>query len=727
MDEAIRSVEATEGLRVTWNVFPNSKAEAPKNIIPLAFVYKPMHGYHDNSLLQVNYAPVRCTKQECGSILTSYSPIDFTTRNWTCLFCNRINILPPHYRDITQETLPYELIPGNSSVYYRTSKVTGYVRTYWFVIDACTFDEERHLLMKDILLTTLEALPEDCLIGVMRYSANIEIFSLDSSNSTTVHVFPSVSYTPSSLQKALTHGAQAPSPLNKFTKRKSESIQLIRGILKTLQQNIFPVSSVERPKRCTGSAVLLASSIVQSTCQEGSGHILLYTQGPCTFGPGAIASLSLKDPIRTNKSGLSKLFSSENIYDTSAAQLGKKGHTVDIIAAGIDDFGYSEMRALTEKTGGLAVFARDFDPYISKESIKRMFSKNEENLLNRVFDGRTSIKFSRGYVLKNVLGHGVFSEEKKSLLWREPALFKGATQILLMEITEDLPVGAPAYVQITTKFTDSSGESFERVTTLARSFADASNPQQLIMGFDQEAAAVFKAKELCINADNGDGLDVIRQADRSLIRFMQRFCTFQRDAPSSVKSSSSFSFFPELIFFLRRLPALHTDGLSYDEVAYQRTVILAEDVPSVICIMRPPLVSFHYTGDRCSVELDSKSLQPDVSLLVDTFHDVVIWRGKDIVAWIEAGIKDSPEYWYFRDMLKTVEQEAKHIVENRLPVPKFTVCNQNSSQERILLCKVNPSSSVANASAGASGQMIVTEDIDFARFFEYLLKIVVSS
>ncbi|KAH9385481.1 protein transport protein SEC23 [Nematocida major] len=730
MEEAIRSVEEKEGVRLTWNTFSNIKSETAKNIIPLVCLYKPLHGYHNDSLLKVGYGAVRCARPDCASVLSPYSSLDFGSKHWGCIFCGRMNMLPPHYRDISAENLPYELFGDNSTVFYKGTQVSGYKRVYWFVIDVCSFDEERHLLLKEGLLTALESLGEDDHIGIIRYSANIEIISLENLEVRKLHVFPAVDYTVAVLQKEFVAPGNSISPLSKFTRRKGDCLQQVQQIFKNLQINAFPVPTMERPKRCTGSAIQLASSIVQSTCAEGTGHILLFTQGPCTYGPGAISSISLKNSLRIQNKDFSKLFTKESIYETIANNMGSRGHVIDIIAAGIDDFGFAEMRSLIEKTAGTSVFARDFNPYIYKESIKRMFAKDaaEGAAMKRVFDVRTTAKVTKGYQIKNTLGHGFeqSADKKQNYVWRQGSLFDRSTSAFVFEQTSDAPAGASVHVQICTKFIDSNGESYERVTTIARSFGNSSNLGQLILGFDQEAACVYKAKELSVNADNGDGVDVIRQADRCLIRFMQRFCQFEKDSASTIRVPPSMSFFPEFMFFLRRLPALHTDGLSLDEVAYQRTILLTEGSSSTMCIIRPSLVAFHYTGERSPVELDSRSLKQDVALLVDTFHDVVIWYGENIASWIKAGIKENPEYWFFKDMLESLEKEANEIVEKRLPVPKLTKCDQYSSQERILLCKVNPASSVANSVSG-EGQTIVTEDIDFARFYEYLIKLVVST
>lgn len=733
MDEAIKRVEEKEGVRLTWNILSNNKAETAKNVIPLVCTYKSIHGYYDGSLTQVPYPAVRCAKPECSSVMSTYSSIDFGTKHWKCIFCGRMNMLPAHYRGITQENLPYELFNNNTTVYYKGGSTPGYKRTYWFVIDLCSFDEERHLLLKEGLLAALDGIGEDDHIGIIRYSANIEIVSLENLEIRKVHVFPAVEYTSAVLQKAFISENKNVSPLSRFTRRKGDCKEYVQKVFKSMQINPFPVPAIERPKRCTGSAIQLASSIVLSTAAEGTGHMLLFTQGPCTYGPGAISSLSLKQSLRITGKEITKFFSKESIYDRVANLMGAKGHVVDIIAAGIDDFGYAEMRNLVERTAGTIVFARDFNPYIYKESIRRMFVRGdttdgEVSPMRRVFNARTTAKITRGYRIKKTYGHGFEenTDKKQEYIWKQGSLFERSTSAFSFEQIEDVPVGSPGYIQICTKFIDSSGDTYERVTTLSRGFGNSSNLDQLMTGFDQEAACVYKAKELSVNADNGDGIDVIRQADRCLIRFMQRFCGFERDRASSIRMPKTMSFFPEFMFFLRRLPALHTDGLSLDEVAYQRSVLLNEDSTCTMCIIRPTLVAFQYTGERSGVELDSRSLKSDVALLVDTFHDVVIWYGSNIASWISLEVKDKPEYWFFRDMLESLEKEAKAIVEKRLPVPKLTHCDQYTSQERILLCKVNPASSVANNTIG-EGQIIVTEDIDFGRFYQYLIKLVVAT
>lgn len=56
------------------------------------------------------------------------------------------------------------------------------------------------------------------------------------------------------------------------------------------------------------------------------------------------------------------------------------------------------------------------------------------------------------------------------------------------------------------------------------------------------------------------------------------------------------------------------------------------------------------------------------------------------------------EHAAFKDLLEAPKQEAMQIVNERFPVPRFVDCNQNGSQARFLLAKLNPSSTYNTSS-----------------------------
>ena len=53
-----------------------------------------------------------------------------------------------------------------------------------------------------------------------------------------------------------------------------------------------------------------------------------------------------------------------------------------------------------------------------------------------------------------------------------------------------------------------------------------------------------------------------------------------------------------------------------------------------------------------AVLLDSRSIQPDRILLMDTFFQVVIYQGEAIKKWREAGYQHMPEYENLRQLLQ---------------------------------------------------------------------------
>ena len=85
--------------------------------------------------------------------------------------------------------------------------------------------------------------------------------------------------------------------------------------------------------------------------------------------------------------------------------------------------------------------------------------------------------------------------------------------------------------------------------------------------------------------------------------------------------------------------------------------------------------------------------------------------------------------------LSTTEQapqeEAHSIISRRFPTPRFTDCDQNGSQARFLLAKLNPSATyTTSAGAGglsSGGEIIMTDDVSLQVFTDHLKKLAVQS
>ena len=100
------AIESTDAVRFSWNHFPNSKASAIKNVVPLSLLYTPNKEL-DNMIL-VEYEPLKC---RCGAVVNPFCIVDYRTKSWSCVFCGSRNQFPTSYaQHISEENLPAELI-----------------------------------------------------------------------------------------------------------------------------------------------------------------------------------------------------------------------------------------------------------------------------------------------------------------------------------------------------------------------------------------------------------------------------------------------------------------------------------------------------------------------------------------------------------------------------------------------------------------------------------------
>merc|ERR1719456_1504228 len=230
-----------------------------------------------------------------------------------------------------------------------------------------------------------------------------------------------------------------------------------------------------------------------------------------------------------------------------------------------------------------------------------------------------------------------------------------------------------------------------------------------------------------------DPLDVLRWCDRTLIRLAARFGDYEPGNVASFDLPAEFRVFPQFVYHLRRGNFLQTFNASPDETAYYRIVITRENVMNSLVMIQPALLQYSFEeGPPQPVLLDSASLKPNVILLLDSFFHVVIWRGETIQAWFDAGYQDKEEYANFKMLLQAPAEDAKAILDDRFPVPKFIQTNAGGSQARFLTSKVNPSQTHNNVSAGFGGgptdsSVVITDDVSLQVFMEHLVRLAVQS
>ena len=138
---------------------------------------------------------------------------------------------------------------------------------------------------------------------------------------------------------------------------------------------------------------------------------------------------------------------------------------------------------------------------------------------------------------------------------------------------QPLQQGSRGLIQFVTHYQPhyqhSSGQQRLRVTTIARTFAEAGS-LQVAASFDQEAAAVLMSRIAVFKAEIDDSPDVLRWLDRMLIQLCQKFADYRKEDPTSFRLTDNFSIYPQFMFHLRRSQFLQVFNNSPDETAFYR-------------------------------------------------------------------------------------------------------------------------------------------------------------
>jgi protein transport protein SEC23 len=284
------------------------------------------------------------------------------------------------------------------------------------------------------------------------------------------------------------------------------------------------------------------------------------------------------------------------------------------------------------------------------------------------------------------------------------------------------------------------------VTTVARNLSGPSGDPALAQSFDQEAAAVLMSRIAVFKAEVDDGPDVLRWVDRMLIRLCSRFAEYRKDDPSSFRYAIStqfinrnanscrleknFTLYPQFMFHLRRSQFLQVFNNSPDETAFYRHVLNHEDVSNSLVMIQPTLDSYGFDHEGGQpVLLDSGSIQSETVLLLDTFFHILIFHGETMAEWRKAGYQDQEGYENFRTLLEAPKEDAKDLIQDRFPLPRFIVCDAGGSQARFLLSKLNPSTTHQTSTYGGvaqTAQTIFTDDVSLQTFMDHLMKLAVS-
>ncbi|KAH9916965.1 uncharacterized protein BXZ73DRAFT_92420 [Epithele typhae] len=717
-------VEERDGeRRLSWNVWPSSRIEATRTVVPISALYTPLKQRDD--LPEILYEPVTC-KPPCRAVLNPYCQIDIRQKLWICPFCLQRNAFPPHYKDISNTNLPSELLPKFTTIEYTLSRGAAVPPIFLLVVDTC-LEEEDLKALRDALVVSLSLIP--------RMRSWTQIHELGYAECSKSYPMPPQSF-----------GAA------RFLMPAQQCEFQLTGILEALARDPWPVANDKRPLRCTGVAVSVAVGLLESTFPNTGAHIMLFSGGPATEGPGMVVSNELKEPIRSHhdidRDSAKHFKRATKFYEGLAKRASNNGHVIDLFAGCLDQVGLLEMKSMPNSTNGVIVLSDSFATSIFKQSFLRMFNKDGSGFLEMGFNATFDVQTTKELKVSGMIGHGISAAKKSPCVgeteigigqtsaWKVNSIAPRTAAAVYFEVVtpagQPLQPGSRGLIQFVTHYQHASGKNRLRVTTIARNFAEAGSPS-IATSFDQEAAAVLMARIAVFKAEIDDSPDVLRWLDRMLIRLCQKFADYRKEDPTSFRLSDNFSIYPQFMFHLRRSQFLQVFNNSPDETAFYRHVLNEEDVNNSLIMIQPTLMSYTFDVPPQPVLLDSVSIKPDVILLLDTFFHILIFHGETIAQWRKAGYQEQEGYENFKELLESPVADAQDLLADRFPIPRYIVCDQGGSQARFLLSKLNPSTTHMSASmygsaAGASaGQAIFTDDVSLQVFMEHLKRLAVGA
>ncbi|XP_060117456.1 protein transport protein Sec23A [Heteronotia binoei] len=758
--EFIQQNEDRDGVRFSWNVWPSSRLEATRMVVPVASLFTPLKERLD--LPPIQYEPVLCSRTTCRAVLNPLCQVDYRAKLWACNFCYQRNQFPPTYAGISEMNQPAELLPQFSSIEYVVQRGPQMPLIFLYVVDTCMEDEDLQAL-KESMQMSLSLLPPTALVGLITFGRMVQVHELGCEGISKSYVFRGTKdLSAKQLQEMLGLSkmnvsqvgrgpqVQQPPPSNRFLQPVQKIDMNLTDLLGELQRDPWPVPQGKRPLRSSGVALSIAVGLLECTFPNTGARIMMFIGGPATQGPGMVVGDELKLPIRSwhdiEKDNAKYVKKATKHFEALANRAATTGHVIDIYACALDQTGLLEMKCCPNYTGGYMVMGDSFNTSLFKQTFQRVFTKDVQGQFKMGFGGTLEIKTSREIKISGAIGPCISLSSKGPCVseneigtggtcqWKICGLNPSTTLALYFEVVNQhnapIPQGGRGAIQFVTQYQHSSGQRRIRVTTVARNWADAQTQiQNIAASFDQEAAAILMARLAVYRAETEEGPDVLRWLDRQLIRLCQKFGEYHKDDPSSFRFSETFSLYPQFMFHLRRSPFLQVFNNSPDESSYYRHHFMRQDLTQSLIMIQPILYAYSFSGPPEPVLLDSSSILPDRILLMDTFFQILIYHGETIAQWRKSGYQDMPEYENFRHLLQAPVDDAQEILHSRFPMPRYIDTEHGGSQARFLLSKVNPSQTHNNMYAWGqeSGAPILTDDVSLQVFMDHLKKLAVSS
>ncbi|XP_045424215.1 protein transport protein Sec23A isoform X2 [Lemur catta] len=679
--EFIQQNEERDGVRFSWNVWPSSRLEATRMVVPVAALFTPLKERPD--LPPIQYEPVLCSRTTCRAVLNPLCQVDYRAKLWACNFCYQRNQFPPTYAGISELNQPAELLPQFSSIEYVVLEMLGLSK-----------------------------------VPVTQATRGPQVQQPPPSN----RFLQPVQKIDMNLTDLLGELQRDPWPVPQG-KRPLRSSGVALSIAVGLLECTFPN---------TGARIMM---FIGGPATQGPGMVV----GDELKTPIRSWHDIEKDNAKYVKKGTkhfealaNRAATTGHVIDIYACALDQTGllemKCCPNLTGGYMVMGDSFNTSLFKQTFQ-RVFTKDMHGQFKMGFGGTLEIKTSREIkISGAIGPCVSLNSKGPCVSENEIGTGGTCQ------WKICGLNPTTTLAIYFEVVNQhnapIPQGGRGAIQFVTQYQHSSGQRRIRVTTIARNWADAQTQiQNIAASFDQEAAAILMARLAIYRAETEEGPDVLRWLDRQLIRLCQKFGEYHKDDPSSFRFSETFSLYPQFMFHLRRSSFLQVFNNSPDESSYYRHHFMRQDLTQSLIMIQPILYAYSFSGPPEPVLLDSSSILADRILLMDTFFQILIYHGETIAQWRKSGYQDMPEYENFRHLLQAPVDDAQEILHSRFPMPRYIDTEHGGSQARFLLSKVNPSQTHNNMYAWGqeSGAPILTDDVSLQVFMDHLKKLAVSS
>ncbi|KAJ8390778.1 hypothetical protein AAFF_G00099100 [Aldrovandia affinis] len=300
--EFIQHNEDRDGVRFSWNVWPSSRLEATRMVVPVAALFTPLKERPE--LPPIKYEPVLCSRATCRAVLNPLCQVDYRAKLWACNFCYQRNQFPPTYAGISEMNQPAELLPQFSTIEYVVQRGPQMPLIFLYVVDTCMEDEDLQAL-KESLQMSLSLLPPTALVGLITFGRMIQAHELGCEGISKSYVFRGTKdLSAKQLQEmlGLTKPAAAqggrgpqvpqPPPSNRFLQPVQKIDMNLTDLLGELQRDPWPVTQGKRPLRSLGVALSIAVGLLECTFPNTGARIMTFIGGPATQGPGMVVGTS---------------------------------------------------------------------------------------------------------------------------------------------------------------------------------------------------------------------------------------------------------------------------------------------------------------------------------------------------------------------------------------------------------------------------------------------------